>query len=34
VDRVTTSQVSEVARRRLAASARTIGWFQPLETGA
>jgi zinc protease len=31
VDRVTTSQVSEVASRRLSASTRTVGWFQPLE---
>jgi zinc protease len=30
VDRVTAEQVSEVARRRLAPTARTVGWFQPL----
>jgi len=31
VDRVTTSQVSDVARRRLSPAARTVGWFQPIE---
>jgi zinc protease len=30
VDRVTADEVSEVARRRLASTARTVGWFQPL----
>jgi zinc protease len=31
VDRVTAEEVSSVARRRLAAAARTIGWFRPAE---
>jgi zinc protease len=31
VDAVTADQVSEMARRRLAAASRTIGWFRPLE---
>jgi zinc protease len=31
VDRVTTSQVSDAARQRLAASTRTVGRFQPVE---
>ena len=30
VARVTADQVSEVARRRLASTARTVGWFKPL----
>ena len=29
VDRVTAAEVSEVARRRLAAAVRTVGWFKP-----
>jgi zinc protease len=33
IDAVSTAAVSEVARRRLAASARTVGWFKPLERG-
>jgi zinc protease len=32
VDRVTAEHVSEVARRRLAPTNRTVGWFQPLES--
>jgi zinc protease len=31
VDRVTTAQVSAVARQRLSPSTRTVGWFQPIE---
>ena len=31
VDAVTTDQVNEVAKRRLARDKRTTGWFQPLE---
>jgi zinc protease len=34
VDRVTTSEVSEVARQRLSATSRTMGWFQPIEVRA
>jgi zinc protease len=29
IDRVTAADVSEVARRRLRAATRTVGWFQP-----
>ena len=29
IDKVTAEEVSDVARRRLARSARTTGWFQP-----
>ena len=29
VDQVTSGQVRDVARRRLSASSRTVGWFQP-----
>lgn len=32
VDGVTTAQVNDVARRRLAREKRTIGWFQPAES--
>jgi len=32
VDRVTTEQVSDVARRRLSATTRTVGWFRPVES--
>jgi zinc protease len=31
VNRVTAGDVSEVARRRLAAANRTVGWFRPVE---
>jgi zinc protease len=31
VDRVTTEQVSDVARRRLSATTRTVGWFRPVQ---
>jgi zinc protease len=31
VDAVTADQVSDAARRRLAAASRTVGWFRPLE---
>jgi predicted Zn-dependent peptidase len=31
VDAVTTEQVNEVAKRRLARDKRTTGWFQPVE---
>jgi zinc protease len=31
IDKVTPEEVSDVARRRLARSARTTGWFQPQE---
>jgi len=34
VTRVTADQVSEVARRRLASTARTVGWFKPRSDGA
>ncbi len=34
VDRVTTEQVNQVARRRLARDKRTTGWFQPVERRA
>jgi zinc protease len=32
VDRVTTEQVSDVARRRLSATTRTVGWFSPVRS--
>jgi predicted Zn-dependent peptidase len=31
IDAVTPEQVADVARRRLARTARTVGWFQPQE---
>jgi zinc protease len=31
VDRVTAAQVSEVARRRLTSTTRTVGWFNPAD---
>jgi zinc protease len=34
VDRVTSEQVSDVARRRLSSVSRTVGWFRPLENRA
>lgn len=34
IDAVTAEQVWDVARRRLAPSQRTIGWFRPQEPGA
>ena len=34
IDAVTPEQVSDVARRRLAASSRTVGWFRPVEPGS
>jgi predicted Zn-dependent peptidase len=34
IEAVTPEQVSDVARRRLDKTARTIGWYQPLEIGA
>jgi len=34
VDRVTTEQVNDVARRRLSRDKRTTGWFQPVERRA
>jgi predicted Zn-dependent peptidase len=34
IDAVTPEQVSDVARRRLGRTTRTVGWFQPLEEGA
>jgi zinc protease len=33
IDAVTADQVRDVARRRLGASKRTVGWFRPLGTG-
>jgi zinc protease len=32
IDAVTADQVTDVARRRLSRTTRTVGWFQPLET--
>ena len=34
IQMVTAEQVSDVARRRLDARQRTVGWFRPLEPGA
>ena len=33
IDAVTPEQVWDVARRRLGATSRTVGWFRPLEPG-
>jgi zinc protease len=33
IDAVTSEQVWDVARRRLVATGRTVGWFRPVESG-